>query len=273
MSKVMDNVKEKANVAKDAVLDKIENMDVSSLILKALHMPGAKIDRSAYLNKELRKYYSEEVIQKAINSNPAQAGIPRWSVDKIANNAIKYETAKVTAISVAAGIPGGMAIAATIPTDIVQYYVFTLRILQKLAYLYGYPDFEFSEESVDDAAMGTMLTFIGVMFGVQEANAGIKVITDIAAKNLPKKLAKQALMKTSYYPVIKSIAQKLGVRMTKEIFAEGVGKAIPVVGGVVNGTLTFASFKPCAISLKKTIRKTKLSSLSFYGAEDVTKQH
>lgn len=273
MPNIVNNVKEKGTIVKNAVKDKIDNIDISVLVAKAVHMPGAKIDRPTYLRKELKRYYSEETIQRAISSNPTQAGIPRWSIDKIAKNAIKYETAKVTTISVITGVPGGFASMAAIPADITQYYVFILRILQKLAYLYGYPDFEFSESDLDDATMMKILTFIGVMFGIKEAHIGIKVITEITAKNLPKKLANQALMKTAYYRIIKEIAKKLGVHMTKDAFAESVGKAIPVVGGAVNGVLTFASFRPCAISLKNRLRKNKLSSLSFYGAEDVTKHH
>ena len=40
--------------------------------------------------------------------------------------------------------------------------------------------------------------------------------------------------------------------MTKEVFAGFFKKAIPVVGGVVGGGLTFVSFKPCCDKLRKT---------------------
>lgn len=55
---------------------------------------------------------------------------------------------------------------ATVPADLVQYFGFILRILQKLAYLYGFPDFELKSDSIDDATLNQVLVFTGVMFGV-----------------------------------------------------------------------------------------------------------
>lgn len=52
----------------------------------------------------------------------------------------------------------------------------------------------------------------------------------------------------------------LGIKITKEIFANGVSKVVPVVGGVISGSLTFASFKPMAVKLKKHL--SKLASMS-----------
>jgi len=37
--------------------------------------------------------------------------------------------------------------AATIPADIVQYYGYTLRAMQKLLYLYGFSEIESDEEN------------------------------------------------------------------------------------------------------------------------------
>ena len=132
-----------------------------------------------------------------------------------------------------------------------QYFVFMIRIAQKLAYLYGYPEIDF----IDDASMSELIIFIGSMFGIKEANMALKTLTDMVAKNLPKKLMRQALTKGTIYPLIKNIAKKLGLTMTKEIFANSVGKAVPLVGGVVSGGLTFATFMPCSYRLKKELEK------------------
>ena len=48
--------------------------------------------------------------------------------------------------------------------------------------------------------------------------------------------------------------------MTKSLFAGTVKKAIPVVGGVVSGGITFFSFAPCCNRLKKALEDTKLSN-------------
>lgn len=68
-----------------------------------------KIDRSEFLTKELSKYCQEHQVQKAVYSNPAQAGISKEIMNKIAEGAIKNETKRVTVLSAATGIPGGLA--------------------------------------------------------------------------------------------------------------------------------------------------------------------
>lgn len=41
--------------------------------------------------------------------------------------------------------------------------------------------------------------------------------------------------------------------MTKEIFTGSFKKAIPVVGGVIGGGITYVSFKPCCDKLKGSL--------------------
>ena len=48
--------------------------------------------------------------------------------------------------------------------------------------------------------------------------------------------------------------------MTKEVFAGFFKKAIPVVGGVLGGGLTYASFKPCCDKLRVVLQDTMLSN-------------
>ena len=48
--------------------------------------------------------------------------------------------------------------------------------------------------------------------------------------------------------------------MTKEVFAGFFKKAIPVVGGVVGGGITFVTFKPCCDKLKESLQDTALSN-------------
>ena len=48
--------------------------------------------------------------------------------------------------------------------------------------------------------------------------------------------------------------------MTKEVFAGFFKKAIPVVGGIIGGGLTFLSFGPCCDKLKKSLQDTALSN-------------
>lgn len=118
------------------------------VIRMALKVPGVRINRRAFLEKELRNRFPQEVVMSAIDNNPAFAGIRRCEIDRIAKSCINYETTKVSGASFVAGLPGGFAMFGTVPADIAQFYVFMLRIMQKLAYLYSFEEFELNENDV-----------------------------------------------------------------------------------------------------------------------------
>ena len=56
--------------------------------------------------------------------------------------------------------------------------------------------------------------------------------------------------------------------MTKQIFAKGVAKVVPVLGAVTSGGLTFATFKPMAEKLRKHLASGELASVEYYKKMD-----
>jgi hypothetical protein len=76
----------------------------SVALVSAARLPGVRIHREAYLRKALARYCSEEEIRVAVEQTPAVAGISLDVLDKAANDSIRYETAKVSALSAAAGL-------------------------------------------------------------------------------------------------------------------------------------------------------------------------
>ena len=183
-------------------------------------------------------------------------------IDKIADAVIQYERYFVSGISTALGAPGGAAMVATIPADIIQYYGYMLRAAQKLMYLYGFPQIvsEDDETQIDSATMNLLVVAMGVMFGVAGANNAVKAMAKALGNGVEKQLMRRALTKGTIYPIVKSIAKWFGVRMTKEVFSGFFKKAIPVVGGVIGGGITYVSFKPCCERLKESLKDTKLSN-------------
>jgi len=248
-------------------------IDSTDIIVMALKVPGVKINREKFLNKELFKNYPKEVIEKAIQTTPAQAGIKREDVDKIADEVIKFERNSVSGISVALGMPGGAAMAATIPADIAQYYGYMLRAAQKLLYLYGFPELETDGDAImlDSETLNSLTVCLGIMYGVANANNAIKAMAKALATGVEKKLINTALTKGTIYPIVKSVAKWFSVKMTKEVFAGFFKKAIPVVGGVVGGGLTYATFKPCCYRLKDVLADTMLSNLNHVDNEEETR--
>ena len=208
------------------------------------------------------KNYPSEVIDKAIAVTPAKAGIPTEEIDKIADNVIQFERTCVTGISAALGAPGGAAMAATIPADIVQYYGYMLRAAQKLLYLYGFPEIDTNEKSqkFDSETLNILTVCLGVMYGVAGAKNALKAMANALACGVEKKLINSALTKGTIYPIVKNVAKWFGKKMTKEVFAGFFKKAIPVVGGIIGGGITYVSFKPCCDKLKKSLQDTLLSN-------------
>lgn len=263
-SKVNESAIAKASESIIKALDVNKNgkIDIEDIIVLAIKAPGVHITRAKFLQKELFKNYSQEVINKAIATTPAQAGIPVKEIDKIADHVIKFERNCVSGVSAALGAPGGLAMAATIPADIVQYYGYTLRATQKLLYLYGFPEINADDEGLmlDSQTTNEIILCLGVMNGVTGANNAVKGMAKALAVGVEKKLLNAALTKGTFYPLVKAIAKWFGVKMTKTIFAGFFKKAIPVVGGVLGGGITFFSFKPCCLRLKNVLQDTLLSN-------------
>lgn len=246
-----------------------ESITPEQVLSQAVKIPGVRIDRDKFIRKELQGHFSRDVVEKAICECPAAANIDRDSIDILAKNVINYETNKVSCISFAAGLPGGIAMAATIPADIAQYFGFIIRVMQELAYLYGFPEFSLSDEEISTETMNELMLFLGVMFGVQEASAGVKILANTVSRTIARRLATKALTKTAVYPIVKKVATKIGFSMTKQIFANGVSKVVPVLGGLAAGGLTYATFKSGANRLKNCFAELNLSDPNEYRQSEV----
>ena len=254
--------------SKDKVFDALDinkdgKVDTEDIIILGLRMPGVHIDREDFLRKQFMKNYSNDVIQDAVKFNPAHAGITVEEIDNIADQVIQYERNCVSGISLALGVPGGVAMVATLPTDIAQYYGYMLRAIQKLLYLYGFPEINVENGvNIDDETMNLITLCLGVMYGVEGSVASVKILSNALGKGVEKKLLQKALTKGTFYPIVKKISRWFSVCMTKQVFAGFFRKAIPVVGGVVGGGITYLSFKPCCDNLKKSLQDTALCNPS-----------
>ena len=224
---------------------------------KLVRIRGVRISREDFLRQELRKLHlSDAEIECAIASNPLSAGVSRKLLDKLANDAISFETKKSTALSFAAGIPGGFAMLGTVPADLAQYYVHSLRIMQKLAYLYGWKEFLTDLDDIDDETIAQMGLFFGVMLGVAGAAESMRDFARmIVAPAIEKRVARKALMKGTWYPVVKKSLKVIGISVTKQGFTKTMSKILPLIGGVISGGMTFVSLQTQANRLKQHLRQ------------------
>lgn len=258
------NVFEKAEEKIVGAIDENGNgkIDIEDIIIKSMKIPGIRINRDEFLRTEFKKELPPETIEAAVSGTPAGAGISPELVDRKAHDSIAFERNMVSGISTALGMPGKAAVIATIPADIVQYYGYMLRAAQKLMYLYGFPDIEVIETAtgLDAETLNTLTVCLGVMYGVEGAGNAIRAMARALGKGIEKQLMNKALSKGIIYPIVKKIAKWFGVKMTKQIFTGFFSKAIPVVGGVVGGAITYVSFGPCCERLQNTLKDTYLTN-------------
>ena len=246
-------------------------IDIEDVIIKSLKIPGVKIKRDKFLEKEFFRKYPKETIREAVRTNPMSAGIDPKDIDAIADEVIEYERRCVSGISAALGAPGGFAMAATIPADIAQYYGYMIRATQKLLYLYGFPEIDLEEEGTkfDSETINILIICFGVMYGAAGANNALKSIAKALGSGVEKQLMKKALTKGTIYPIVKSVAKWFNVKMTKEVFAGFFKKSIPVIGGVIGGGITYLSFKPCCVKLKESLQDTILSNKDYVQSAEI----
>lgn len=221
------------------------------LLRAALAMPKARVDRASYLRVTLSKHAPAETVELAIASTPAKAGIPASLICRLAKSSMSRHRTGVTAASVAAGLPGGWGMAATIPADLAQFYWHISVILQKLAYLYGWPELFKDGQEIDDETLHLFTIFVGVMAGAEGAGKLLVKLADKLAQEAVNRLPRMALTKWGLYTLSKQIAKWIGVKLTKTSFARIVAKAPPFLAGVTSGYMTWIAFSKMSSRLQE----------------------
>lgn len=250
---------ENHNIDKEVVLENV--------ITGAVQIPGVKVDR----RKLLAEVFASQdfPIQDIIDLGPIQANVPKETLSRLANKLILTRTGQSSIASFVAGIPGGLAMAATVPLDVLQFFGMALRLAQELSYLYGADDLWQNGELDDEKVKNQLLLYCGVMFGVSGAVSGVRVLTTQIAKTTLKKLPQKALTKTFWYPMIKQIGKAVGVKVTKSTVAKGISNAIPVIGGVISGGMNFASMIPMANRLLNALESASFDYTEEELEEDI----
>lgn len=225
----------------------------NKVMSSALAIPGVKIDRYNFLTSELRQFCQPEELPKAVN-NPVDV-LTKKQIKTVADSCVNNHMLKVTTLSFVAGLPGSWGMAAAIPADLAQYFYHTIVLAQKLAYLYGVPDLCDENGNLTETSQDMLTFFVGVMMGVAVTGDAIRKVSKAFAAQVAKKLPQKALTKTVYYPIIKKTAYWLGVKLTRKSFSNVLSKSIPIIGGVISGGLTAATFRPAAKRLQKKLER------------------
>lgn len=233
----------------------MSKQDLAMQVLQqVVKLPVVKVDRSKFLVDKFSKLLDPKDIPRLLEEGPT-ALLSQDALDKVADSCIKDNVLLASGTSVLAGIPGGLALAITIPTDVAQFYAFSLKLAQELGYIYGYDDLWASRNELSEEAKNTLLLYLGVMLGVNGAGALLRSGGVTVAKHVMTTVPQKAVAKAGWYPILKKVMKIFGVTLTRRGLAKGMGKAIPILGGVISGGLTYATMKPMGERLQKELSK------------------
>lgn len=151
-------------------------------------------------------------------------------VESAAKSFVNYQIAKCTTSGFLTGLGGLITLPVAIPANIRSVLYVQMRMIACLAYMGGYDTKSDQVQTLVYACLAgisldQVVKQVGIKFGVKFANAMVK------------KIPGQVLVK---------INQKVGFRLLTKFGTKGlinIGKAIPVVGGVISGGFDFVETK------------------------------
>lgn len=232
-------------------MSNIVPFDFNKVLAGAAEFPGVKIEREEFLQNNFSSRFDREIVARIVQTSPIRAGVNESVLYEIARECIDYEQKKVSALSFVTGSGGFVGI----PADLAQYLAHVLRISQKLAYIYGYPEILSIEGSMDEKTQKIILLFIGVMYGVSGANKVIAEISRSLAGKVGKDILRAALTKTAWYPLLQRVCKQVGIKVTKNALSKIPNKVVPGIGGVVSAGFSYYCFGKGAECLHKTLRE------------------
>lgn len=147
-------------------------------------------------------------------------------VESAAKSFINYQIAKCTTSGFVTGLGGLLTLPVAIPANVSSVLYVQMRMIACLAHMGGYDTKSDQVQTLVYACLAgisldQVVKQVGIKFGVKFANAMVK------------KIPGQVLVK---------INQKVGFRLLTKFGTKGlinIGKAIPVVGGVISGGFDF----------------------------------
>lgn len=170
-------------------------------------------------------------------------------VDDAAKKFINNQIAKCTTSGFLAGLGGIITLPVAIPANVGSVLYVQMRMIACLAYMGGYDTNSDQVQTLVYACLAgisidQLLKQAGIQFGVKFGMAMVKKIPGT---------------------VLTKINQKVGFRLLTKFGAKGViniGKAVPVVGGVIGGGFDFVETKIIADRAYKMFIKGNFDVLS-----------
>ncbi len=157
---------------------------------------------------------------------PQEIGlVPVRELDRLADRFTNSNRIMATGSGAVMGLPGGLLMLATIPTDISALTYYSLRTISGIGQTYG------SETRSEEGRAVALLLFAGAT-GVESITVGgTQVLLSTLTKNVLTKPYRDLIIKR----VVREVAKDLGLGIAQR----GAGRFIPVLGSVIGGTANY----------------------------------
>ena len=169
------------------------------------------------------------------------------NLEDAAQSFIKYQIAKCTTSGFLTGLGGLITLPVAIPANISSVMYVQIRMIAGLAYMGGY------DLNCDQVQTLVYACLAGISVDQVLKQTGVKIGMKLGT-SLIKKIPGQTLTK---------INQKVGFRLVTKFGTKGLinlGKAIPVLGGVISGGFDFAETKIIAARAYNMFIKNDLAA-------------
>ena len=170
-------------------------------------------------------------------------------LDSAAKSFVNYQVVKCTTSGFLTGLGGLITLPVSIPANIGSVLYVQMRMIATLAYMGGY-------DTKSDQVQTLVYTCLaGISIDKILKQAGIKFGNKLA-NGMIRKIPGTVLVK---------INQKVGFRFVTKFGSKGLinlGKAVPIVGGVIGGGFDFVETKAIAKRAYKLFIKEEFSVLS-----------
>ena len=171
------------------------------------------------------------------------------NIDDAAKKFINYQLLKCTTSGFVTGLGGVITLPVAIPANIGSVLYVQMRLIACLAYMGGY------NVSSDQVQTLVYACLAGISVDQILKNVGIQFGTKITT----------AMVKKIPGTVLTKINQKVGFRLLTKFGSKGlinIGKAIPIVGGVIGGGFDFTETKIIASRAYKLFIEGNLHALA-----------
>lgn len=160
------------------------------------------------------------------------------NVIKACDSLINWQVGKCATSGFLTGLGGIITLPVAIPANISSVIYVQMRMIASIAYIGGY---NIKEDSVKS-----------LVYMCLTGNAAVEIAKDVGIK-IGTKLTQSAIQKVSF-ETIKRINQAVGFRLLTKFGQKGIvnlGKAVPLIGGVIGGGVDLASTKTIGKISKK----------------------